>query len=100
MTVEYFLILLLSFSVLSGLITEGIKKIISDKKNISYNIIALISSIVVGGLGTCIFYQLNEIDFTVNNIIYIVLMGLASGLVSMVGYDKVKQSILQFTGIK
>lgn len=98
MQVSLFLILLSFFSVLSGLITEGIKKLIDDKKNFSYNVIALCVALVVGGLGCAIYYQLSAIPFTVNNIIYIVLMGLASGLCSMVGYDKIKQTVEQLIG--
>lgn len=92
-----FLILLSSFSVMSSLVTEGIKNLVTDKINLSYNIIALISALIIGGCGTAIYYQLNSIPFTVNNIIYIILMGLASGLTAMVGFDKVKQSIEQIT---
>ncbi len=92
-----FLILLSSFSVMSSLVTEGIKNLVTDKINLSYNIIALISALIIGGCGTAIYYQLNTIPFTVNNIIYIILMGLASGLTAMVGFDKVKQSIEQIT---
>ena len=50
MTTTTFLMLLSAFSVLSGLVTEGIKKLISDKANMSYNIIALIVSLIVGGV--------------------------------------------------
>ncbi len=98
MNTTMFLILLSSFSILSGLVTEGIKNIISDKVNLSYNIIALVIALIVGCGGTAVHYQLNAIPFTINNIIYMVLMGLASGLVSMVGFDKVKQAIGQITG--
>lgn len=97
MTTTMFLILLSAFSVISGLVVEGIKKIINDKSNFSYNIIALVVSLIVGGIGTIVYYQLNEIVFTVNNIIYAILMGLASGLTATIGYDKVKQAILQIT---
>lgn len=90
-----FLILLSAFSVLSSLVTEGIKKIASDKANLSYNIVALIVALVIGGIGCGIYYQLNAIPFNTNNVIYMILMGLASGLVSMVGFDKVKQAIEQ-----
>ena len=44
MTTTTFLILLSAFSVISGLVVEGIKKIISDKANLSYNLVALIIS--------------------------------------------------------
>ena len=93
-----FLILLSAFSVLSSLVTEGIKKIASDKANLSYNIVALIVALVIGGIGCGIYYQLNAISFNTNNVIYMILMGLASGLTATVGYDKVKQAILQLTG--
>ena len=92
--------LLSSFSVLSGLVTEGIKKLISDKANMSYNIIALVVALVIGGVGSAVYYQLNAIPFNLNNIIYLVLMGLASGLCSMVGFDKIKQAVEQITSKK
>ena len=98
MTVQDFLFLLTAFSVISGLITEAIKKLLNDKANLSYNILALCVALVVGVVGCGLYYQLNSIMFTVNNIIYMVLMGLASGLVSMLGFDKVKQAIIQITG--
>ena len=100
MNTTMFLILLSAFSVLSGLVTEGIKNITSDKVNLSYNIVALITALIIGGVGTAVYYQLNAVPFTVNNVIYAVLMGLASGLVSMVGFDKVKQAITQLTSKK
>ena len=100
MTTTTFLMLLSSFSVLSGLVTEGIKRLISDKANMSYNIIALVVALVIGGVGSAVYYQLNAIPFNLNNIIYLVLMGLASGLCSMVGFDKIKQAIEQITSKK
>ena len=98
MTTTTFLMLLSAFTVLSGLTTEGIKNLISDKSNMSYNIIALIVSLIVGGVGCAIYYRLNAIPFDVNNVIYMILMGLASGLCSMVSYDKLKQCIEQISG--
>ena len=100
MTTTTFLMLLSAFSVLSGLVTEGIKKLISDKANMSYNIIALVVALVIGGAGSAVYYQLNAIPFNLDNIIYLVLMGLASGLCSMVGFDKIKQAIEQITNKK
>ena len=100
MTTTTFLMLLSSFSVLSGLVTEGVKKLISDKANMSYNVIALVVALVIGGAGSAVYYQLNAIPFDVNNVIYMILMGLASGLCSMVSYDKLKQCIEQISGNK
>lgn len=92
MTVEMFLALLLGFSILASLATEAIKKLFSADGNIT----AFIVSIVIGLVGTLIYYQLGSIDFTLNNIIYAILMGLASSLVSQLGYDKIKEAIQKF----
>lgn len=97
MNISIFLMLLFAFSVVSGLFTECAKKIINDKANLSYNIIALCIALIVGSVGTSVYYQLNDIPFNADNIIYMILLGLASGLCSMLGYDKVKQSIIQIT---
>lgn len=98
MNTTMFLILLSAFSVLSSLVTEGVKKLFNNKTNLSYNVVALIVALIIGGGGTAVYYQLNGIIFSINNIIYAALMGLASGLVSMVGFDKVKQAVTQITG--
>lgn len=92
MTVEMFLVLLLAFSTLASLATEALKKLFSADGNIT----AFIVSIIVGLIGTLIYYQLATIDFSFNNIIYAVLMGLASSLVSQLGYDKIKEAIQKF----
>ena len=97
MTMTNFLILLSAFSVISSLFTEGVKHLFDDRKNFPYNITALSVALLIGGLGCAVYYQLNGLPFTVDNIIYMVLMGLASGLVSMTSYDKVKQAIEQIT---
>lgn len=95
------LLLLLSvFSVISSLVTESIKTLVTDKANLPCNIIALATALIVGSGGTAVFYQLNTIPLTINNIIYMILMGLASGLVSMTSYDKVKQAIEQLMNPK
>lgn len=98
MNTTMFLILLSAFSVISGLVTEGIKNLANNRVNLCCNIVALITALFVGGGGTAVYYQLNAIPFSTNNVIYMVLMGLASGLVSMVGFDKVKQAIEQIAG--
>ena len=100
MNTTMFLILLSSFSVLSSLVTEGIKNIATDKVNLSYNVVALVTALIIGGGGTAVYYQLNFIPFTVNNIIFLVLMSLASGLTAMTSYDKVKQTIEQLVNKK
>lgn len=92
MTVEIFLALLLAFSTLASLATEAIKKLFSADGNIT----AFIVAIIVGLIGTLLYYQLASINFTLNNVIYAVLMGLASSLVSQLRIRQNKRSNTKF----
>lgn len=101
MTFEIFLALLTAFSVFTSLFVEAIKVYISSsKKKYASNILVLITSVIVGGVGTAFFYVCNDIRFTAINIILIILMICANWLVSMLGYDKVMQAIKQLKGGK
>lgn len=100
MNTTTFLFLLAGFTTINALVVEAVKKIFNEKEHFAYNIVALISALIVGGIGTLIYYQLNDIPFTTNNIVYAILMGLASGLSSMVTFDKVKQALIQCGFIK
>ena len=96
MTVTLFITILTGGSIISSLLTEAIKKAYQNaQKECSPNIIALIDSIVIGGLGTAGIYMLMGIEWTVNNIICLVGMIVVTWICSMVGYDKVIQSINQ-----
>ena len=99
MTFELFLILLTVLSVVTSLLTEGIKKFL-DSLKVTYasNIVVLCVSIVVGGIGTSVFYMWNNIEWTTLNIICIFLMVCANWLGSMLGYDKVMQALSQIKG--
>lgn len=92
MSITLFLELLFAFSLITSLTIEAIKKI---TKNFPYNLAAFIIAIVIGVCGTFVYYQLNNISFNLNNIIYSLLLGLTSGLCSTLGYDKVKETIEQ-----
>lgn len=96
MTIELFLILLSAFAIVTSLFTEGIKHIL-DSLNVKYasNVVVLIVSILVGGVGTVLFYLFNDIAWTTINIISIFLMCAANWIGSMIGYDKVMQAIEQ-----
>lgn len=101
MTINVFLVLLMGLSTITSLFTEAVKKFL-DSLKISYasNIVVLISAVVVGGLGMTFFYWLEESPFVLTNIIGTVLMISANWLVAMLGYDKVKQAIIQLKGGK
>ena len=96
MTLTSFLTLLMSFSTITSLITEGLKKFLDSMKiNYACNILVLIVAIVVGCAGTFVYYQLAVIPINTMNVIFAILMGIANWFGAMVGYDKVKQAIEQ-----
>ena len=100
MTVSLFVILLAVFSAVSSICSEGIKKLL-DEGNIGYssNILVFVVSCIVGIGGTAIYYTVDGIAFSLVNIICMILMGLASSMGAMVGYDKVIQTIKQIDNL-
>ena len=96
MNVTLFVTLFTIFSTVTGVCTEGCKKLLDDMK-VSYasNILAFIIACVIGVGGTGIYYILSSIEFNVINIVYMLLMGIVTALGAMVGYDKVIQTIEQ-----
>lgn len=101
MTVTLFVTILTIGAMLSGLLTEAIKKAYSnEKKDYSANVIALINAVVVGGGGTAVTYMLLNVPWEVNNIICMALMVVCVWIGSMVGYDKIIQLIKQIADNK
>ena len=99
MTTQTFLMLLTVYSTITSLLTEAGKKVL-DSLGVTYaaNMVVLVSAILTGGIGTTIFYVLNGIPFSVDNVIYIAVMVIANWVGSMIGYDKIKQLFQQFGG--
>ena len=91
MTVTLFLSFLTFGSAVSSLMTEALKKSLT----ISTNVIALINAIVVGAGGTSAAYVLLDVSFSSQNVICIILMTICIWIGSMIGYDKVIQTISQ-----
>ncbi len=101
MTITLFITILTGCSVVTALITEAIKKAYANAgKNYSSNIIALIDAIVVGCGGTSVCYMLMGIEWTVNNVICMLLMGIVVWAGATLGFDKVKQTIEQIMKIE
>lgn len=92
MTIEMFIAMLTIGGLISSLITQALKEAF---KNVSANILALIDSIAVGVLGMVVAYILMGIPFNLQNIICIPLMAVCIWIGSMIGYDKVIQTIAQ-----
>ena len=96
MTVTTFITLLTAFSTITSLCTQGVKKILDEKK-IAYasNVLVAIIACIVGIGGTAVYYVLNSVQFDIANTTCMILMGLATSLGATVGYDKVVQTIKQ-----
>lgn len=92
MTIELFIYLFTIGSVASSLLTQALKKSFTD---ISNNMLALISAVIVGLIGTCSAYILMGILFDLKNVVCIILMTICVWVGSMVGYDKVIQTLAQ-----
>ena len=96
MNLEFFLLLLMITSIMTGLFTEGIKKLLDEagksyKSNILVGAVATVLSIAVGA-GYIIL-----MDVQINDKMAVILIALVllSWLSAMVGYDKVMQAISQ-----
>jgi len=92
MTIELFLFLFTIGSLVSSLLTEALKKL---NKALSTNVIALIDAVMVGLGGTVSAYVLMDISWTPVNIVCMILMTFCVWIGSMIGYDKVMQTIAQ-----
>lgn len=99
MTVSLFITLLALFSGATGLVVEAEKKIIEElHKKVAPNCLALLTACVIGWIGTTYAYIFTGAEVSLQNVLALLLMGFASGLCSMVGYDKVVQLIGQLKG--
>lgn len=93
MTVEMFLMLLAAWTAITTLVTEAIKKLFTDENT---TFVALIVALVVGTIGTAIYYYLTDIAFTGKNIVCMIIMAFAAGLAATTSFDKVAKIIEYF----
>ena len=94
---EIFMLGLLIVSTVTSLVTEAIKKILTEHNktyhaNTLAGIVALVMSLAVG-IG---YIVVTGSAFTAQIIVYLITMVFMSWLCAMVGYDKVVQAIAQF----
>ena len=96
-----FMIGVLIASTLTSLATEAIKKLLVEhNKNYYANTLAGLVSMVISiaiGVG---YMLISNIAFSVQAIVYLVMLVFISWLCAMVGYDKVVQAISQFKTAK
>lgn len=101
MTVTVFLIILAACASATSLLTEGVKNFLDEAKvKYASNIVVLIIALIVGCGATAIYYIISGIPGTPLNVACLFLMGIANWLGATLGYDKVKQTVLQLGGGK
>lgn len=98
MDTVYLLLALICTSGVTALITEAIKHLISDKNNFSYNLMALIVSIIVSVAYDIGYVILNDVAVDDKVIVRAIVIVVFTAVSAEVGYDKVKQTILQISG--
>ena len=96
-SLQVFMLGVLITSVLTGLATEAIKKILSEHGKTYYaNTLAGIVSVILSvGIGVA-YMTTSNLEFSASMIVYLVTLVFISWLCAMVGYDKVVQAISQF----
>ena len=96
MTLEYFLLLLTIVSIVTGLVTEGIKKLLDEAKEpYRANLLAGGVSVALSLLVGVGYIILMDAQINSKMAVYLIALILLSWLSAMVGYDKVIQSLGQ-----
>lgn len=97
MSLETFLLMMLVVSVLAGLFTEAIKKLLDEHKKTYYsNLLAGGVSAVLAVLVDVGYIIMTEAEINSKMAVILIALVLLSWLCAMVGYDKVIQAITQF----
>lgn len=95
--VEIFLLGLLITSTLTGLVTEAVKKILTEhNKTYRANTLAGLVALFLSGAIGAGYIVLTSTVFTSQIVVYLIALVFMSWLCAMVGYDKVIQAIGQF----
>ncbi len=96
MDVTLFMVLLTIGSVASSLLTQAIKKTYENaNKTYSSNMIALVNAAIVGGCGTIAVFIYKSMPLNPKNIVFLLMMVIATWVSCTIGYDKVIQTIAQ-----
>lgn len=97
MTTTIFMFLLSTLSLLCSLFTEAVKKVSNTKEP---TVVAAVLSAVCGWGGGAAEYFLLDIPFNTQSIVCLVLLAPFVWLSATLGYDKVKEVVMQILGSK
>lgn len=90
---------LLMMSTLISLVTEAVKKILSEyNKTYRANTLTGVVALVLSTIAAVCYVVMTGTAFTSQVVVWIIMFVFASWLCAMVGYDKVTQTIGQFKG--
>ena len=92
--------LVTAMSIATSLLTQLAKNIL-DTLQMRYasNVVVMAVSVIVGGVGTALYYVNYQIPFNALTSVYLAIMCLLN-CAGAVGYDKVKQGITQIRDIR
>lgn len=97
-TTETFLLCLLLESTFTSLVTEAIKKIlIEHNRSFKSNTLAGITSAVLSLLVGVGYIVISKAEITASLFVFVAALMVLGWLSAMIGYDKVVQTIRQFT---
>lgn len=101
MNLEIFLIALFAVSLFTGLFTEAIKKWLDERGKTYYsNALAGYVAVVLSVVVSVGYVILTEAALNAKMAVYLIALMVLSWLSSMIGYDKVVQTIQQIVGMK
>ena len=101
MNLEIFLIALFAVSLFTGLFTEAIKKWLDERgKTYFSNALAGYGAGALSVVGSAGYVILTEAALNAKTAVYLIALMVLSWLSSMIGYDKVIQTIQQIAGMK
>lgn len=97
-SLETFLTGLMIVSTLTGITTEGVKKMLGGRK-VDYNVLTgIVAAVLSCGVGIG-YVILSGLTFTPQIIVCILGLVFMSWLCAMIGYDKVREVIKSFKGV-
>lgn len=93
--------LVTAFSIVTSLVAQLAKSVL-DALKVKYasNAVVLVVAVVVGATGTLLYYENHQIPVNALTSVYLAIMCLLNAGGAMLGYDKVKQMIVQLQDIK
>lgn len=92
---ETFLLMLMACSVVTTLMVEATKKMIGEGKKTSWNLVAAIESVIVAAALSTGYLIITGTALSAQIWVYIIALIVFSWMCSMLGFDKVKQMLLQ-----